>query len=185
MNLNDELSPLTQNVLNEALFPDRKNLLQHSYKGNKIRYRKENLSVKFFRVNHKGDVIFRVHSGTMVLKNYWFVTIRFKDTDTAFKLFKGEYNNRQIMDLILTSRVQVHCNCPAYKYYFQHKATMNNTAIVKEMRPLRRNPNLGGNKSMICKHIHSVLMNLPFYTTSVLSQYYKLGILKRPDKTKR
>ena len=57
--------------------------------------------------------------------------------------------------LLLRDRLRVHCDCPAYRYFYAAAATTKGFALYPELRPASiKNPKKKGG---ICKHLHLTL----------------------------
>ena len=123
------------------------------------------------------ELKFKVTSGTKK-GVYWFQRIRIKDLKKSILAFKNDKNYKQSdwIDLILGSDIEVHCNCPAYKYYWQNIATELDYAIEKEDRPANiRNPS---KKGSVCKHLAKVLIYMPNNRMDILKDLKKAFNIK-------
>jgi len=76
--------------------------------------------------------------------------------------------------LALQGDLQVHCNCPAFKYWgYQYITTQLGAAVTPEHRPPNvRNPQRKGD---VCKHLALVLRVLPFWWNNIAGELAKQG----------
>lgn len=144
--------------------------------------------------------LFKVHSGTDASK--WYDdTFKFKDLpaqlakhtkDARLWTKSGEHVDlRKLSKTILTKAdVQVHCTCPAFKYfgpdYILNLSQYDANAGRGDTRPPRiRNPKQYG---AVCKHLQNVLNVLPWYITTMaswLKDFYVDDIRELEDQLKR
>jgi hypothetical protein len=78
--------------------------------------------------------------------------------------------------LLLRDRLKVHCDCPAFRYYYAYTAGKKGFGLYPELRPAKEtNP---GNRGGVCKHLHLVLKWLGGQypkMASELKKYYEVG----------
>lgn len=99
----------------------------------------------------------------------FFVPNRFNGWNTYIRFPEW---NEQVVDfslkpqeaarlLLWAGNIQVHCPCPAYKFWgMQYIMTQKDAAIIPEIRyPHIRNPGL---KGLVCKHLNKTMKVLPF-----------------------
>ncbi len=123
-----------------------------------------------------GDLMFKTMSGTHP-GHYWYQIVRFKDLyDLIVYYTNGEYTDRQLTNLLLTSDIKVACNCPWFLYGgFRYITWQLSSGVDKENRaPNKKNPN---QKGFLCKHLISVLSKMPFMEVMILSAYKRKGVL--------
>lgn len=85
---------------------------------------------------------------------------------------KGEKKSwREKALAMLNGHLKVHCNCPAFKYFYQHTADRKGFSIYPQKTPSNiRNP---GKRGGLCKHLHLALRFLPTYWSTLASQLKK------------
>jgi hypothetical protein len=78
--------------------------------------------------------------------------------------------------LLLRDRMKVHCDCPAFRYYYAYTANQKGFGLYPEIRPAKEtNPT---NRGGVCKHLHLVLKWLGGQypkMASELKRYYEVG----------
>lgn len=149
------------------------------------RVKTQNITTKFEGVEKNGDILFSTNSGTTKGKR-WHQRIRFKDLKEGIQILYDDptLTQKQIINLVVSGDLLVHCDDPSFKYYWSYKAWVQGYGIRKETRyPKVRNPKLTGG---VCKHLYAVLSILPFYINTIVGEYKRLGILPKDwEKTRR
>ena len=146
------------------------------------RVRTQHLKPVFLGVDKQGNCYFRVNSGTTKGK-FWYQTLRFKDLQDGLEIFysDADFSRRAVVDLIASGDLQVYCNDPSFRYYWQYKAWNRGYGLRKEVRyPRIRNPNQTGS---VCKHLCAVLQSLPFFIPQIVHAYQKKGLFPKNWKS--
>jgi hypothetical protein len=70
--------------------------------------------------------------------------------------------------LLMRDRLKVHCDCPAFRYFYAYTATQKGFGLYPEIRPsnITNKDKRGG----LCKHLHLVLQYLPAQTQHIASE---------------
>lgn len=81
---------------------------------------------------------------------------------------KGKKKNwREKALALLNGHMRVHCDCPAFRYFYAYTATKGGFALHPEMRPANiRNP---GRSGAVCKHLELAMRFLPAFWSQVAS----------------
>lgn len=161
-------------------------LISGTWDSIKARVKPQKLTVSYLGVTKEGIVKFKCTSGT-IPGHFWYQEIYFKDLPEALEIIQQdkELTNTDIMRLVISGNLLVHCNDPSYKYFgFQYIGTKRGYALRPERRyPKKRNPNLTGK---VCKHLVAVLTVLPFNMKRIIKDMVSKGILdKEWNKKKR
>lgn len=73
---------------------------------------------------------------------------------------------------VINGHIRVHCDCNAFRYFYNHVATNKGFALYPEMRPAGvRNPS---NRGAVCKHLHLAMRFLPSYWSQLASALRKM-----------
>ena len=163
--------------LNEAT---RKDIIAGLDKATNRRQKEQPIYAFYEGIDNK-EIKFKVTSGT-TKGVFWRQRIRIKDFDKIVKSFIKDknYKEKDWVSLLLDSDIEVHCDCPAYKYYWQNIATDLSYAIEEEHRePNIRNPS---RKGTVCKHIAKVLIYLPNNKMSIIKDINRIYGNKLPIK---
>ena len=70
--------------------------------------------------------------------------------------------------LLMRDRIKVHCDCPAFRYFYAYTAGKKGFSLYPELRPsnITNKDGRGG----ICKHLHLVLTFLPAQSQKIASE---------------
>ena len=148
-----------------------KDIKADSWSQVKARVRSQKLKVTYKGVDKKGFIHWDVTSGTTP-GLYWHVTIQLLDLEEAKR---SNLKDRDKINLAVFGNLKVHCNCHAFKYYFQYVSWVKGYSIYPEMRyPKIRNPKLTGST---CKHTLAVLNILPMWINTFVRDFRKRGFL--------
>jgi hypothetical protein len=72
---------------------------------------------------------------------------------------------------LINGHIRVHCDCPAFRYYYNYVAGKKGFALYPEMRSADiRNPK---KKGAVCKHLHLAMRFLPSYHSQISSALRK------------
>lgn len=85
--------------------------------------------------------------------------------------------------LLMRDRIKVHCDCPAFRYFYAYTASQKGFGLYPEIRPsnITNKENRGG----ICKHLHLVLQYLPAQTQHIASELRNHYGVKLKSKAKK
>lgn len=136
--------------------------------------RGKRLASNYVKANKDGELFFKTTSETTPGVDFWEQKVKLVDWDVAMSIPDPDMKHKERVNLAMAGDVQVHCECPAYKYWGYHyiNSELDAEADKPERRfPGVRNPNLEG---IGCKHIAQVLMVLPLNLSSVIKDAKKL-----------
>lgn len=114
----------------------------------------------------KGWIKFSTPSQTIPGKHYYqyIKLLDMKDSD-----FVKDLSKRDVMKLMMSGDIAVHCSCPDFAYRKKYMAYNMGYGIYKEMRfPSVTNPNLEG---AVCKHMYAVLSVYMANWSSIYKDY--------------
>lgn len=144
------------------------------------RVKTQKITPTYLGVTKDGRVLFKTNSGTTPGK-YWYQQIKFKDLETGLALLYSDptVTHKAMLDLIQKGDLLVYCDDLSFKYWgWQYIGSIRGYSLRPNYRyPRKRNPNLTGG---VCKHLIAVLQVLPFFTSKLVHDFRKAGVLD-PD----
>ncbi len=107
-------------------------------------------------------------------------TIRFANFHKIAKARGANWTEKARM--LMNDRIKVHCDCPAFRYFYAYAATKKGFGLYPELRPSEKtNKTKSGG---ICKHLNLCLVHLPAQAQSIASEMKSHFGMKIKKKTK-
>jgi hypothetical protein len=107
-------------------------------------------------------------------------TIRFANFHKIAKARGVNWTEKARM--LMNDRIKVHCDCPAFRYFYAYTATKKGFGLYPELRPSEKtNKQKNGG---ICKHLNLVLAHLPSQAQSIAGEMKSHFGVKIKKKTK-
>lgn len=171
-------SPQLDN-LDEATVQELK---QRAWKTVAKRVRSQNLRSTLLGITKEGIIKYKTTSGTTPGK-FWYQEIYLEDLGDVVDILLNDpaFTARDALLLALKGHIKVHCDDLSFKYYgWQYIGTIDRYALYPNKRfPKKRNPSLTGS---CCKHLLSVLSQLPRDWPKIVQQLRKKNIIPKPSK---